>query len=77
MIEGPKYPDVHVRLIGEDGNAFAIVGRVQKAMRSSGISEDEIDLFRREAFAGNYDQLLQTCLEWVDVEVGTGRTVRG
>ena len=77
MIEGPKYPDVHVRLIGEDGNAFTIVGRVQKAMRSSGISEDEIDLFHREAFAGNYDQLLQTCLEWVDVEVGTGRTVRG
>jgi hypothetical protein len=54
MIDAPKYPDVRVRLIGEDGNGFAIVGRVQKAMRQAGISEDEIDLFRKEAFSGSH-----------------------
>jgi hypothetical protein len=68
MIDAPKYPDVHVRLIGEDGNGFAIVGRVQKAMRQAGISEDEIDLFRKEAFSGSHDKLLQTCIDWVDLE---------
>jgi hypothetical protein len=68
MIDAPKYPDVHVRLIGEDGNGFAIVGRVQKAMRKAGIGEDEIDLFRKEAFSGSYDKLLQTSIDWVDVE---------
>jgi hypothetical protein len=68
MIDAPKYPDVHVKLIGEDGNGFAIIGRVQKAMRSAGVGEDEIDCFRKEAFAGSYDHLLQVCLEWVDCE---------
>jgi hypothetical protein len=37
-------------------------------MRQAGVSEDEIDRFRTEAFSGNYDALLQTCLNWVDVE---------
>ena len=27
----PKYPEVVVRLVGEDGNAFAILGRVANA----------------------------------------------
>jgi hypothetical protein len=33
----PKYPDVSVRLVGEDGNAFAIMGRVSAALRDAGI----------------------------------------
>ena len=31
----PKY-DIEVQLSGEDGNAFAIMARVQKALRSAG-----------------------------------------
>jgi hypothetical protein len=30
----PKYPHVKVKLVGRDGNAFAILARVTKAMRS-------------------------------------------
>jgi hypothetical protein len=68
LIISTKYPDVKVRLVGEDGNAFAIIGRVIAAMRKAGVDQAEIDCFRREAFAGSYDQLLQVCLEWVDCE---------
>ena len=28
-----KHPEVNVRLVGEDGNAYVILGRVTKAMR--------------------------------------------
>ena len=36
-----KHPDVYVRLVGEDGNAYAIMGRVQEALRTAGVSEKE------------------------------------
>jgi hypothetical protein len=29
----PRYPKVTVKLIGEDGNAFAIMGRVDAALK--------------------------------------------
>jgi hypothetical protein len=64
----PKYANVKVRLAGEDGNAFVILGKVTKAMKNAGIAQEEIDAFREEATAGDYDHLLQTCLAWVDVE---------
>jgi hypothetical protein len=61
-----KYPDVKVRLSGEDGNAFAILGRVRSAMRKARIPKEEIDAFMAEATAGDYDGLLVTCMKWVD-----------
>lgn len=64
----PRYENVHVKLIGEDGNAFAILGKVRRAMRNQKISDDEINRFHREATSGNYDHLLATCMEWVDVK---------
>lgn len=66
--DGPKYPNVAVELSGQDGNAFAIVGRVQRALRRAGVPGSEIDEFRTEAMAGDYDHLLRTCMRWVEVE---------
>ncbi len=40
-----KHPEVKVQLTGRDGNAFAILEAVRKAMRRGGISGDEIDQF--------------------------------
>ena len=62
-----KYPNVKVRLTRHDGNAFGILGRVQRAMRLAKVAQDEIDQFVEEATSGDYDHLLQTCLKWVDV----------
>jgi len=62
-----KHPEVQVELTGQDGNAFAILGRVQRAMRSAGVPEAEIDEFRAEATSGDYNKLLATCMDWVDV----------
>ena len=71
----PKYPDVFVKLSDEDGNAFAIMGRVRKEMRHQ-LREDgmsaaeitqEVNAFIEDATSGDYDHLLQTCMEWVEV----------
>ena len=62
-----KYPNVKVKLVGEDGNAFAILGRVSKALRRAGVPGDEVSAFFAEATQGDYDSLLRTCMAWVDV----------
>lgn len=64
----PKYPDVHVKLIGEDGNAFSILGRVSKAMKREGISAEEIAEFRAEAESGDYDNLMTTVVKYVNTD---------
>jgi len=64
----PKYPHIRVRLVGEDGNAFAILGRTKRALQDAGASADEVATFLREATAGNYDELLATVMHWVEAE---------
>ena len=61
-----KYPHVKVRLAGEDGNAFAILGAVKRALRDAGIPADEVSAFVEEASSGDYDHLLQTVIRTVD-----------
>lgn len=63
----PKFPEVEVQLVGEDGNAFAILGRVQRSMRRARIEKSEIDAFMAEATAGDYDHLLRTVMATVSV----------
>lgn len=64
----PKYPEITVRLTGENGNAFNILSICLKTMRQSGLSQEERDAFYAEATSGNYDHLLATCMEWFNVE---------
>lgn len=62
------YPDITVQLSGSDGNAFAILGRVQAALRRGGASQEAIRDFLDEAKSGDYDNLLQTAMKYVNVE---------
>ncbi len=62
-----KYPEVHVQLTGEDGNAFAIMGAVSKALKRAGVPAEEISKYKGESMSGDYDNLLQTAMRWVDV----------
>ena len=47
---------------------FAIMGRVNAALKKVGISGKETEEFRNQAMSGNYDQLPRTVMEWVEVE---------
>lgn len=63
-----KYPEVEVRLVGEDGNAFAIMGRVMSALKEAGVPKEEIDKYYAESTSGDYDNLLRTAVAWVSVK---------
>lgn len=62
-----KYPHIHVPLIGEDGNAFAIIGRVRRALRLANVPEDRVNEFTKQATSGDYNHLLTTVTEWVNI----------
>ena len=64
----PKYPDVHVQLVGQDGNAYMVLGLCQRAAQKAGLSKAEIDEFMKEAKSGDYNHLLQTCMQWFDID---------
>lgn len=66
-MSGPKYPNVVVQLVGRDGNAFAILAAVRKALRRAGVSKEEIDQYVEEAMSGDYDHLLAVTMQTVDV----------
>jgi hypothetical protein len=64
-----KYPNIHVQLVGQDGNAFAILGRVRAALRSAQVPDHQITEFTHEAMeCHSYFALLNTCMEWVDCD---------
>lgn len=65
--ERPRYPEAVAQLSGEDGNAFMIIGRVRTALRRAGASADELEAFQSEAMSGDYDNVLQTAMKWVEV----------
>ena len=58
---------IRVKLVGHDGNAFAIIGKVSQALRRGGHPE-LVDEFQKEAMSGDYNHLLQTCMGYVEVD---------
>ena len=63
----PLYPDIKVQLTGQDGNAFFIIARVRSAMRKAKIENGIIEDFAKEAMSGDYDNVLRTCMKYVEV----------
>ena len=57
-----------VKLIGHNGNAFSIMGRVKKALMLAGADKEYIDKYLNKATSGDYDHLLVVCMEYVNVE---------
>ena len=57
-----------VKLTGEDGNAFSIMGLVKKALKHAGADKEYIDKYLKEATSGDYDHLLVVSMEYVNVE---------
>lgn len=57
-----------VRLVGEDGNAYAILGACHRAARKAGWTKAQIDDFTARATAGDYDALLRVVMTDFDVQ---------
>jgi hypothetical protein len=63
----PEEAKPELVLVGEDGNAFAILGAAQKAARRAGWPQEKITAMLDEAKSGDYDHLLQTMMEYFEV----------
>lgn len=58
---------VSVKLTGTDGNVFAVIGAVSKALKRAGLA-DEAAAFTAAAFdCGSYDEVLRLCMATVNV----------
>lgn len=57
-----------VKLIGNDGNAFAIMVACKVAGRKAGYTKEQLDAYMKESMSGNYDNLLCTAMKWFDVQ---------
>ena len=56
-----------VKLIGEDGNAFFVLGRCRKAARVAGWTDERIDAVTKRMQGGDYSNLLRVALEEFEV----------
>ena len=56
-----------LKLIGQDGNAFAILGLAQREAKKAGWTKEKIEKFLEECMSGNYNHLLATCMDHFDV----------
>jgi hypothetical protein len=65
--DNPMYPDVEVQLTGRDGNAFAIIGAVSRALRRE-VDADAATRFTTAAMEqGSYEELLTFVQSTVNV----------
>ena len=67
MMMTVKYKQIKVQLIGNDGNAFAIMGTVSKALKHANVPQEDIDAYLQESMSGDYDNLLRTAMKYVEV----------
>mgnify|MGYP001589215783 len=58
---------IRVRLIGENGNAFNLIGLVDNALRKAGQLEKAKEFLGKAMQAGSYNDLLCLCMEYVDI----------
>jgi hypothetical protein len=57
-----------VKLIGEDGNSFSIMGGVKQSLRRADADKEYIDQYLKDATSGDYDHLLFVSMEYVEVK---------
>ncbi len=67
IMQKPKNKPV-VKLIGESGNAFPILGRVKHALLKAGADQEYIDKYLSEATSGDYKHLLTVTMKYVEIE---------
>jgi len=58
---------VKVKLLGEGGNAFHILGSVQAAMKKANVPEATMSEFYEEVISGDYHHLIEICRKYVEI----------
>jgi hypothetical protein len=66
MAEREELGKVEVALVGEDGNAYAIMGRVSRALKAAGYSKQAIEEYGEASRSGDYNHLLRVAMDWTE-----------
>lgn len=61
----PKNISEEYSLVGQDGNAFSLMGYTARCMRKCGFKKADIDEMRERAMSGDYDNLIVVCDEYI------------
>ena len=56
-----------VKLTGEDGNVFSIIGRVSKALKTAGQAENAEEFTTKAFSADSYQEVLRLAMQYTDV----------
>jgi len=64
---GSKPPKPPCKLVGTDGNVFAVIGRVKQALKKAGQDEQASEFVQKAFAAKSYDEVLALCMDYVDV----------
>ena len=56
-----------LKIIGTDGNVFSILGKASIAARKANWPKEKVDKFLAECMSGDYDHVLQMCIEHFEV----------
>lgn len=59
---------VKVKLIGEDGNIFNLVGIARKALMRNGQEESALNMTEEVYASDSYDEALRVIGKYVDIE---------
>lgn len=58
---------IKVKLVGEDGNVFNLIGICTQALRRNGM-RDKVDEFQKEVMSSkSYEEALSVMMKWFDV----------
>ena len=63
---GPNRPTV--KLVGTDGNVFAIIGACKSAARKNNWLTADIDALMKDMMSGDYNHVLAVAMENFDVQ---------
>ena len=61
MVKKPQ-----VRLIGTDGNVFALLGKCTEALKKAGM-QGQVKELREKVIGGDYNNALRAMMEYCDV----------
>jgi hypothetical protein len=56
------------RLVGTNGNVFAIIGTVKRALERAGQRERASEFVAKAMQSKSYDEVLALCFDFVDVQ---------
>lgn len=56
-------------LVGQDGNAYSVMGYTARALKQTG-HRDLVTKMEKEAMSDDYDNLIRVCVRYIDIANG-------